>query len=82
VSRAQLRAIFESRHPDVEISALDRCFQRCPRSLHELGLAPESSRDHAGDLDVEAAYLRWIGRICLDEWRAALCVTTPLERRM
>ena len=39
-------------------------------------------RDHRCDLDVEAAHPRGIGRIRFHEWRAALGVTTPAERRV
>ena len=65
----------------VEVAALERRLDGGPLHLNELRLASEAVGDHARDLDVEAAHLGRIGRIGLDERRAALCVTSPAERR-
>src|SRR6185437_8037220 len=79
VPLAKLGSVFDARHADVEVAALDRGLDRAPRHLHESRLAPQPVRDHSRDLDVEPTNPRWIRRVGLDERRAALGVAAPSE---
>jgi hypothetical protein len=65
--------------PDIPMakSRLDRLIDRRPLHLHELGLPAQPAGDGRGYLDVEAAHLRRVGRVGLDERRAPLGVAAP-----
>ena len=82
VPRAQLGPILDARHADREVAALHRRLDRRPRHLHEHRRAMQVVSDHRRDLDIEAAHLRWISGVGLDEGRAALRVTAPAQRRV
>src|SRR5690348_13540819 len=64
----EVRAVFDARHPEVEITSFGGLRNRRPRHLHEPRLGAEPFGNHGGDIDVESAYFRRITRIRLDEW--------------
>jgi hypothetical protein len=50
--------------------------------LHENGTTTKSFCDHRGNFYIEAANLRGVCRISLDEWGATFCVSAPLQYRI
>ena len=57
------------------------CVDRGEGDLHEPRLAAEAAGDRLGDLDVEAAHLRRVVRVGLDERRAPFRVAAPAQDR-
>ena len=80
MSRPQFGSVLHAGQPDVEVTPLDRLRERRPRNLYELWVAPETARDHAGDLDIHPAHPRRISRIGFDERSASLGVAAPAKR--
>ena len=78
-ARMQCRSIFEARHAHREVAAGYGLFDRCPRDLYELRFTTESPRDHAGDLDIEAAHLAGVGRIGFHEGSTPFGIAAPAE---
>ena len=79
--RAPRRSVLDSAHADVEIAASDRGVDGGEGDLHEQGLATEAMGDRPGDLDVETANPRRVGRVGLDEGSAPLRVPAPAQDR-
>src|SRR5438132_2079381 len=60
--------VLDAREAEREVAAFNGLIDAGPLYLDEPGRpAPESTGDALGDLDVEAAHARGIGRISLDE---------------
>jgi hypothetical protein len=74
------RRVLHTRQSDVEIAALDGLVDRLVGHLHEQRRSSEALCERLGDLHVEAAHVRGIRRVRLDERRAALRVAAPAQR--
>ena len=77
--RAPLRGVLDAGEAEVEIPARRRLVERLERDLDEGGRPPELPRDEGRDLDVEAAQLRGVRGIGLDEGGAPFRVAAPAQ---
>src|SRR6266478_7620840 len=74
--------VLDAREAEREVAAFNRLIDVGPLYLDEPGRpAPESTGDALGDLDVEAAHTRGIGRISLDERSTTFGVAAPHQHR-